>query len=140
MALASVATAVIRYGDNGKEDAMATVLPLHINTNVNGIPPISSQSVSVNTAGDVVSFDFLNHPTTGGAYRGWITVRLAQAVPTGTATTAQVVFTTEGGNATPVLGYDNEPLTVANLRGTGVYLFWYDGNSRYLQLATGNFT
>ena len=118
---------------------MSTVLPLRINTNVNGIPAISSQSVSVNTAGDTVSFDFLNHPTAGGVFRGWITVRLAQAVPTGTADTAELVFTTEGGNPTTVLGYDNEPATVANLRGTGVYLFWYEGNTRYLQLATGNF-
>lgn len=118
---------------------MSTVLPLRINTNVNGIPSISSQSVSVNTAGDTVSFDFLNHPTTGGAFRGWITVRLAQTVPTGTADTAELVFTTEGGSATPVYGYDNEPATVANLRGSGIYLFWFEGTSRYLQLVTGNF-
>ena len=118
---------------------MSTVLPLRINTNVNGIPSISSQSVSVNAAGNTVSFDFLNHPTTGGAFRGWITVRLAQAVPTGTADTAELVFTTEGGNTPPVYGCDNEPATVANLRGSGVYLFWYEGSSRYLQLVTGNF-
>lgn len=118
---------------------MSTVLPLRINTNVNGIPSVSSQSVSVNAAGDTVSFDFLNHPTTGGPFRGWITVRLAQAVPAGTADTAELVFTTEGGSATPVYGYDNEPATVANLRGTGIYLFWYEGSSRYLQLVTGNF-
>lgn len=118
---------------------MSTVLPLRINTNVNGIPSVSSLSVSVNTAGDAVSFDFQNHPTTGGPFRGWITVRLAQAVPTGTAATAQVVFTTEGGNPTPVYGYDGAPATVENLRGTGVYLFWYEGSSRYLQLVTGNF-
>lgn len=118
---------------------MSTVLPLRINTNVNGMPAISSQSVSVNTSGDTVSFDFLNHPTTGGVFRGWITVRLAQAVPTGTADTAEITFTTDGGNATPVYGYDNAPATVANLRGTGVYLFWYEGQTRYLQLVTGNF-
>lgn len=118
---------------------MSTILPLRINTNVNGIPAISSQSVSVNTAGDTVTFDFLNHPTTGGVFRGWITVRLAQAVPTGTADTAEIVFTSEGGGQIPVYEYDNTPLTVANLRGTGVYLFWYEGNTRYLQLATGNF-
>ena len=118
---------------------MSTVLPLRINTNVNGIPSISSQSVSVNAAGDTVSFDFLNHPTTGGAFRGWITVRLAQAVPTGTADTAELVFTTEGGNATPVYGSDNEPATGANLRGSGVSVFWYEGSSRYLQLVTGTF-
>lgn len=118
---------------------MATVLPFRINTNVNGIPSISSQSVSVNAAGDTVSFDFLNHPTTGGAFRGWITVRLAQAVPTGTADTAEVVFTSDGSNQIVAYGYDNEPLTVANLRGTGIYLFFFDGNTNYLQLVTGNF-
>jgi hypothetical protein len=64
---------------------------------------------------------------------------LAQAVPTGTATTAELFFASEGGSPTPVYGYDEEPATVANLRGTGVYLFWYDGNTNYLQLVTGNF-
>ena len=49
---------------------MSTVLPFRINTNVNGIPAISSQAVSVNAAGDTVSYDFLNHPTTGGNFRG----------------------------------------------------------------------
>lgn len=118
---------------------MSTLLPFRINTNVNGIPSISSQSVTVNAAGDTVSFDFLNHQNVGSPYRGWITVRLAQAVPTGTADTAEVVFTTDGGSGVPVMGYDNEPATVANLRGTGVYLFWYESQTRYLQLVTGNF-
>ena len=34
---------------------MATVLPLRINTNINGIPSISRQSVSVNAAGDTIT-------------------------------------------------------------------------------------
>lgn len=118
---------------------MSTVLPLRINTNTNGLPRISSQSVSVNTAGDTVSFDFQNHPTIGGPFVGWITVRLAQAVPAGTATTAEIVFTSEGSNRITALGYNDEPLTVADLRGTGVYLFFFDGNTNYLQLVTGNF-
>lgn len=118
---------------------MSTVLPLRINTNVNGIPRVSSQSVSVNTAGDRVTFDFRNHPTTGGAIVGWITVRLAQAVPTGTADTAELYFTAEGAGAIPVYGYGEAIATVANLRGTGVYLFFFDGNTNYLQLVTGNF-
>lgn len=118
---------------------MSTILPLRINTNVNGVPAVSSQSVSVNTAGDTVTFDFNNHPSVGGPFRGWITVRLAQAVPTGTADTAQIVFTAEGGNPTTVYGYDNTPATVANLRGTGVYLFWAENQTNYLQLVTGDF-
>lgn len=118
---------------------MSTLLPFRINVNVNGIPTISSQSVSVNTAGDTVSFDFLNHPNVGAPYRGLLIVRLAQAIPTGTATTAEVVFTTDGGSNTPAYGYDNKPLTVANLRGTGIYLFWYESQTRNLQLITGIF-
>lgn len=118
---------------------MSTLLPFRINTNINGIPSISSQSVSVNTAGDAVSFDFQNHQNVGSPYRGWITVRLAQAVPTGTATTAEVFFTSDGGSSVPVMGYDGTPATVANLRGTGVYLFWYESQTRYLQLVTGNY-
>lgn len=118
---------------------MSTLLPLRINTNVNGIPSISSKAVSVNTAGDVVSFDFNNHPNVGSPFRGLIIVRLNQAVPTGTADTAEVVFTTDGGSNTPAFSYNNEPLTLANLRGTGIYLFWYESQTRYLQLLTGNF-
>lgn len=118
---------------------MSTLLPLRINVNVNGIPTISSNSVSVNTAGDVVSFDFNNHPNVGSPFRGLIIVRLNQAVPAGTADTAEVVFTTDGGSNTPAYCYDNEPLTLANLRGTGIYLFWYESQTRYLQLLTGNF-
>ena len=118
---------------------MSTVLPLRINTNVNGIPRVSSQSVSVNTSGDRVTFDFQNHPVVGGPFVGWITVRLAQAVPTGTADTAELFFTSQGSSPTPVYGYDEAPATVANLRGTGIYLFFFDGNTNYLQLVTGNF-
>lgn len=124
----------LRKGGN-----MSTILPFRINTNVNGVPSLSSQSVSVNTAGDAVSFDFLNHANVGSPYRGWLTIRLAQAIPAGTADTAELFFTTDGGNQTAVMGYDGEPATVGNLRGTGVYLFWYESQTRYLQLVTGNF-
>ena len=116
---------------------MSTVLPLMINTNVNGLPAISSQSVSVNAAGDTVSFDFLNHPTTGGVFRGWITVRLAQAVPTGTADTAEIVFTTDGGNPANLTTFDGANVTVADIPGTGVYLVWVDTQSGNVQLLTG---
>lgn len=115
------------------------ILPTRINTNINGIPSISSQSVSVNTTANTVSFSFLNHVNVGSPFRGWITVRLAQEVPEGTADTVEVVFNTEGQSPVPVIGYNGLPATVANLRGTGVYLFWYESQSRYLQLVTGNF-
>lgn len=118
------------------------ILPRRINVNIDGIPAISSQSVAVNTTStpNTVSFDFLNHPNVGAPFRGLIVVRLAQAIPEGTATTAELVFTTEGGRPTPVYGYDNAPLTIASLAGVGVYLFWYESQSNYLQLLTFNAT
>jgi hypothetical protein len=116
---------------------MSTVLPLRINTNVNGIPRVSSQSVSVNTAGDTVSFDFQNHPTIGGPFVGWITIRLAQAIPTGTTTTLPIVFTSGGGNAITLTGFNGDAVTAADLPGTGIYLVWYESQTRTLQLLTG---
>lgn len=115
---------------------MSTILPLYLNVNVNGIPTLSSNSVSVTTT--QVAFDFNNHRTTGGPFRGLIIIRLAQAIPTGTTTTLPIVFTSDGGNATPVTTFDGEPVTVAEIPGTGVYILWYEGQSNTLQLLTGS--
>lgn len=115
------------------------ILPQRINTNINGIPSISSQSVTVNTTANTVAYNFLNHPNVGAPYRGWLTVRIAQEIPAGTAGTVELVFTTEGQRTIPVIGYNGANATVANLRGTGVYLFWYESQTGYLQLVTGDF-
>lgn len=114
---------------------MSTVLPLFLNTNVNGIPAISSNSVTVSTT--AVSYDFYNHNTTGGPFRGIIIVRLNQAIPTGTTGTLEIHFTSNGGNSKTLIGFDNEPVTVADIAGTGIYLVWYESSSDTLQLLTG---
>lgn len=99
---------------------MSTLVPTYLNTNVNGIPTLSSNSVTVTTT--AVQYDFTNHRVAGGPYRGLIIFRLAQAIPTGTTTTLPIVFTSDGANAKTVVGFDGEAVTAADLAGTGVYL------------------
>lgn len=114
---------------------MSTLLPLSINVNRNGIPTISSLSVNVTTT--QVAIDFNNHPNVGTPFRGLIIVRLNQPIPTTAATTLPIVFTSEGGNAKPLVGYNSEPVTVADIPGTGIYLVWWESQTDTLQLLTG---
>jgi hypothetical protein len=114
---------------------MSTVLPIFLNTNVNGIPAISSNSVTAGTA--AVSYDFNNHRTVNGPFRGIIVVRLNQAIPAGTTDTLQINFTTNSGNAKTLTKFNGEPVTVADIAGTGIYLVWYESSSDTLQLLTG---
>lgn len=114
---------------------MSTLLPAYINVNVNGIPALSSKGVAVSTT--QVAFDFNNHRNVGSPFRGLIIIRIAQAVPTGTTDTLPIVFTSDGGGAKALTGYDGEAVTVADLPGTGIYLVWYESQSDTLQLITG---
>ena len=59
---------------------------------------------------------------------------VAQAIPTGTTATLPIIFTSEGGNPTPVVGLDDVPITVADIVGTGLYHFFYDQSAERLQL------
>lgn len=40
------------------------------------------------------------------------------------------------GNA-PLTGFNGEPVTAANLSGTGIYVVYYNSRSKLLQLLTG---
>lgn len=111
------------------------LLPFNINVNVNGIPALRSIGVSVSTT--EVRFDFNAHQNVGRPFVGIIAVQLAQVIPTGTATTLPVSFTTNGGNAAPLTTYDGEDVTVADIPGTGIYLVWVDSQSGTVQLLTG---
>lgn len=115
---------------------MSTLLPEYINVNVNGIPTLSSLSVNVSTT--QVAYDFNNHRNVGSPFRGILIVRLVQPIPTGTTPTLPIVFTSGGGgNAQPLVGYNGEPITVADIAGTGIYLVWWESATNTLQLLTG---
>lgn len=108
------------------------LLPAYINVNINGIPAIRSLSVAVGTTD--VRFDFNNHRNVGRPFRGLIVINLAQAIPTGTAETLPIMFTSDGGNSVPLVGYNGNPITVADIPGTGIYLVWFESQTGTLQL------
>lgn len=118
---------------------MSAILPPYINVNGGfGIPTLSSNSVSVTTTN--VAFDFNNHRNVGRPFRGLLIVRLAQAIPAGTTDTLPIVFTSDGSNSTPVTTFNGDPVTVADIPGTGVYVLWYESQTDTLQLLTGSLT
>lgn len=108
------------------------ILPAYINVNVNGIPTLSSNSVTVGTT--QVAFDFNNHRNVGRPFRGLIIVRLSQVIPTGTTATLPIVFTSDGGNTQTLTKENGEPVTVADIPGTGVYILWFESQTNTLQV------
>jgi hypothetical protein len=100
------------------------ILPAYINVNQTGIPTLRSLSVTVSTTD--VRFDFNNHRNVGRPFRGLLIINLAQPIPTGTTDTLPIVFTTDGGNNTEATTFNGEAVTVADIPGTGIYLFWYE--------------
>lgn len=111
------------------------IVPTYINVNRGGIPAV--RSLSVNITATEVQFDFNNHRNVGGPFRGLILINLAQAIPSGTTTTLPIIFTSEGANPIALTGYNGAAVTVADIKGTGVYLAWHEGQTGILQLVTG---
>ena len=114
------------------------LLPAYINVNQSGIPALRSLSVTVGTAD--VRFDFNNHRNVGRPFRGLLIVNLAQLIPAGTTDTLPVVFTSGGGSVAEVTTFNGDPVTVADIPGTGIYVFWYESQTDSLQLLTGSIT
>ena len=110
------------------------IVPAYITVN-GGIPTLSSNTVSVGTT--AVSSDFTNHRNVGRPYRGLVIIRLAQAIPAGTTTTLPIQFTSGGSNVQAVTTFNGDPVTVADIPGTGVYVLWYESQTNTLQLLTG---
>lgn len=111
------------------------LLPTYINVNRAGIPALRSLSVTVGT--NNVKFDFNNHRNVGRSFRGLLIINLVQNIPTGTTDTLPIVFTSGGGNVAELTTFNGDPVTVAQITGTGIYLCWYESETDSLQLLTG---
>lgn len=98
--------------------------------NIRGIPCIQSRSVAVSDT----SVDFKFNPDWNSRpFRGLLLVNLADEIPTGTTATLPIRFSMAGTTSNVTLpGGDN--LTVADLPGVGIYLFYYDRMSDELQI------
>lgn len=102
--------------------------------NRRGSAAIQSTGVAVGAAS--VVFTFRNHAFLSNWYRGTVFVDLAQAIPAGTTGTLPVVFETNGVEQ-GLTKYNGEPLTAADIPGTGIFELWYDKSSNVLQVLTG---
>lgn len=97
------------------------------------IPTIESTSVSV-TATEV-TFNFRSNPLTPTPFRGLLVVKL-EAIPAGTTTTLPINFASTVNGSQAVTTWNGAALTVADLPGSGVYLFYYDRLANVLQIMT----
>jgi hypothetical protein len=102
--------------------------------NQNGIAILDSTSVSVGA--ESVTFT-LNEPLSRYVpSRGLVLVNLVNEVPAGTTDTLPIRFTMNGFTSA-VTNYGGAALTVADLAGTGMYLFYYDRLRDILQVMSG---
>ena len=99
-----------------------------ITTNASDTPYLRTTGVTVGT--DTVDFalGFRRIPAIG-----YITVNIADAIPTGTTGTLPVRFTLNG-NSRNLTFFGGANVTAADLEGTGVIFVWYNWYSGTLQL------
>lgn len=99
-----------------------------ITTNAGGTPYLKTTGVSVSA--DSVDF--------GLGFRriapvGYITINIADAIPTGTTDTLPIKFTLNG-NSRNLVFFGGDSVTVADLSGTGIITVFYDWYSGILQM------
>lgn len=99
-------------------------------SNTGGIPRFESNSVS--TGASNVSFAL----TSAGNYfsnnfNGLILIKFNQSLPSGATTSLPIVV----NNNIPIVTYDGAAVTVADWKGTGIYLVYYD--TKEIQIISG---
>ena len=98
--------------------------------NINGIPTIKTQTVTVSDTAVTYKFapDFDGRP-----FRGLILVYISEAIPTGTTTTLPIQFSMAGTTSNVTVA-GGATVTVADLPGVGIYLVYFDRWADTLQL------
>lgn len=99
----------------------------NITTNAQGVPYLRTNSVTVGTEAVDFALGFRRIPAVG-----YITVNIADVIPTGTTTTLPVRFTLNG-NTRALTTFGGEAVTVADVAGTGIITIFYDWYNGILQ-------
>lgn len=107
---------------------MALPYPIFTNGNSNTLP-----SIAVNVSAEAVTIELPNNAFYRRPFVGGFFLDLRQAIPTGTTATLPILIGTNG-DTRPLLTYNNEAVTVANISGTGVYLIHYNKYTNELRL------
>lgn len=103
----------------------------NVTTNIGGTPYLTSTNATVGTDSVDIALGFIRRPL---APVGYFTVRIANAIPTGTTETLPVTLTLNGTTRALTL-FDGTPVTVAEIiGGTGVITVFNDRFNGILQL------
>ena len=99
-------------------------------TNINGIPSIKTQTVTVSDTAVTFKFapDFDGRP-----FRGLILVYISEAIPEGTTATLPIQFSM-AGTTSNITFAGGANVTVADLPGVGIYLVYFDRWADTLQM------
>jgi len=103
---------------------------VNVTTNVNGIPVLRTSSVTVGTDTVDLALGFRRIPQ-----MGYLTINIADAIPTGTTGTLPVRFTLNGSTRNLTF-FGGTNVTAADLEGVGVITVFYDFFSGLLQLTS----
>jgi len=101
---------------------------VNVTTNVSGIPYLRTSGVTVGTETVDFALGFRRIPPLG-----YLTVNIADTIPTGTTGTLPVRFTLNG-NTRNLTYFAGSNVTAADLTGTGVVTIFYDWYNGVLQL------
>ena len=101
---------------------------MNITTNVSGIPYLRTVGVSVSADTVDFSLGFRRIPPVG-----YITINIADAIPTGTTGTLPVRLTLNGSTRNLTF-FGGANVTAADLTGAGIITIFYDWYNGYCQL------
>ena len=102
----------------------------NVTTNVNGVPYLRTTGVSVTAESVDFTLGFRRIPPVG-----YLTINVADAIPTGTTGTLPVRLTLNGTTRN-LTYFGGTNVTAADLTGAGVLTVFYDWYNGYLQLIT----
>lgn len=99
----------------------------NVTTNANGIPYLSTTNVTVTDEAVNFALGFRRIQPVG-----YLTIRIANEIPTGTTDTLPIQLTLNG-TSRPLTFFDGTPVTVADLTGTGILPVFNDRFNGILQ-------
>ena len=100
----------------------------NITTNIQGIPYLQTTNITVSDTAVDFALGFRRIQPVG-----LFTVRVANAIPTGTTETLPITLTLNG-TTRPLTFFGGTAVTVADLQGTGVFLVFNDRFNGILQI------
>ena len=123
----AMATATVSYS---KEDKTMCDCVCIATTNTRGVPYFTTTGVTVGTDAVDFTLGFRSIPRVG-----YLTIRIAEAIPTGTTGTLPVRFTLNG-QTRALTSFGGVAVTAADLTGAGVITVFYDWFNGILQVVS----